>query len=131
MKKVLSILMALCLVLTIASCGEKGKQCSNCGEDILKNAEFCHHCGASQDSSSSQITITENESSDTEGASSQPEGTTNSNTTTSKDTTSKDTTSNNAISYQSSTSAKKTSSVETLTSMVHKHDYTPATCTKP
>ncbi len=49
MKKILSVVLVLILILSFVACGndEKAeKYCSSCGEGILKSASFCEHCGA-------------------------------------------------------------------------------------
>ena len=49
MKRVISILLAIIMVVSLAACGGEEtaeKDCPNCGKSIREFATFCDHCGA-------------------------------------------------------------------------------------
>ncbi|MBQ7045952.1 MAG: hypothetical protein IJN65_05620 [Clostridia bacterium] len=48
MKRILTLVLAIAMILSLSACGNKEKAekyCSSCGEGITKEAIYCEHCG--------------------------------------------------------------------------------------
>ena len=62
MKRFIALLMAIMLVMTLASCGNESekaeKYCWNCGEGITKDVAFCPSCGTEQGATDEKATST-------------------------------------------------------------------------
>ena len=122
MKRILAIVLAIVMVLSLAACGKDKKaeiHCSSCGEAIKKDVAFCSNCGA-------EVNISKNESEEALSNNSTPsENTENKNEETSTPT--------NASAPSTSTPSTSTPSISKPSTSIHTHSYskkvTAATCT--
>lgn len=125
MKRILSLVLSIIMLLSLCACGNNDKTekyCSSCGEGISKEVVFCEHCGAAVNNEKNESVDTSSDnSSSTESKTEE----------TSKPSSATESTSKPTESSKPTNTSKPIDTSGKPSTLEHTHSYSAATCKEP